>query len=134
MAKTAFEQKHEDQVVHGMDALNKGGPEAIMRIDPKMVARLSELRDMMNTEPGRREIRLEVGARLALIVELGMAELGRAIQEPGIDLFDTAVMGRIGGYINSLNRLLLRWPSPVKEAIDVNELARAKKRVDEASE
>ena len=110
-----------------MIATARGGPESLLRIDPKLVKRLGELRALLDTAPGRREVRVELGARLALICELGIAEIGRQMEQEG-DLFDAAVIKRLATYTNSLSRLLEHWPDPVSEAINVKEL----KKIEEA--
>ena len=118
---------------HGIIAAERGGPEALMRVDPKLVKRLSELRLLVDTEPGRREIRLELAARLALIMELGTAEISRVI-ERGDDVFDTPVLGRYLSFANGLHRMLRDWPDPIEEAQFVEEMDRIHKVLADAEE
>ena len=111
------------KVRHGMIATARGGPGSLMQIDPKLVKRLDELRLLLDTAPGRREVRVELGARLALMCELGIAEVGRQMELEG-DLFDASVVAKLNTWMNSLLKLLDKWPSPVDEAIHVEEMAK----------
>ena len=114
------------KVTHGMK-LAEGGERSLIHFDPKLVKRLDELRVLMDTEPGRRDLRVELGARVALIVELGIAEIGRQMEQQGSDLFDTSVIHKLGTYVNTLSRMLRDWPSPIDDAIQVTELERIDK-------
>ena len=109
------------KVTHGMK-LAEGGERSLIHFDPKLVKRLDELRVLMD-----RDLRVELGARVALIVELGIAEIGRQMEQQGSDLFDTSVIHKLGTYVNTLSRMLRDWPSPIDDAIQVTELERIDK-------
>jgi len=99
---------------HGMEALAARGRAAL---DPAEVASLDELRDLLNTHPGRIEVRTELAARTMMIVEKGYQHVeGKHFTEGGGPLRYLAV------YSNLLARLLDSWPDPIEGAKDVTEL------------
>lgn len=87
---------------HGVFAENLT---TIERLQPEKINRLVELRQLVKTEPGRLEIREELTARMALIVDLGFSHLAQQ-QAEGDDIFATAVLKRLQGYVAETRRLL----------------------------
>lgn len=121
------------KVKHGM-RLAAGGEYSLIHVDPRLVKRLGELRELLATEPGRLDVRLELISRYAIIVELGMAEVGRAIDR-GDDLFDTPVIAKLATYMNALQSAIDKFPDPLDEAIDVEAvLTSAREKLDEVED
>jgi hypothetical protein len=88
---------------HGMFSLRDSGPAKLT--DPVQISRMSQLRQMAKTEPGRQEIREEITARMALICDLGYAELARQ-RQAGESIWDSGVIRRLATYTAETRRLL----------------------------
>ena len=90
---------------HGMKAVEARGREAL---DPAEVQRLEDLRELLATEPGRMEVRGELAARVAIIVERGFQWLGVNGEEHFAK--GTGPLKYLGVYSGLLARLLDNWP------------------------
>ena len=102
---------------HGMEAVVARGREAL---EPKEVMRLEDLRKLMDSKPGRIEVRKELAARVATIVDRGFQWLdvnGDAHFAKG-----TGPLKYLGVYSGLLARLLDNWPDPIEGARDVTAL------------
>ena len=102
---------------HGLHTIERRGREAL---NPAEVQSIGELRAMLDTPPGRIEVRKELTARIALIVARGVHYL----EQDGIEHFQkgTGPLKYIAIYAGLLQRLLDKWPDPLGEAIDVSEV------------
>ena len=115
---------------HGMGVLAVGslGPSAL---SPEGIARLSELRKLLETQGGRGEVRRELAARVAWICEVGFAHI-RARAETSGNIWGKGPITGLATYSALLHRLLDSWPSPVDEAVHVAEIARIERVLEEA--
>ena len=77
-------------------------------LDPAEVQRLEDLRELLATEPGRMEVRQELAARVAIIVERGLQWLGVHGEEHFAK--GTGPLKYLGVYSGLLARLLDNWP------------------------
>ena len=93
---------------HGIRALELSGPDSL-EVEPEKVAALHELREMVRSEPGRRDLREELTARVALIVEMGFGELIKWTDQ-GRPLFQSPVIKRASTWVAELRRLLDSFP------------------------
>jgi hypothetical protein len=107
---------------HGAYALERRGEGALQ---PVQRTRLQELKEQLASEPGRLEYRRELAAFLAMIVELGGANI-REIAEAGGNIWDSSPVSRLGVYLNSLIRLLDGWPKEEGERYDITDILRGK--------
>ena len=100
---------------HGLHTIERRGREAL---NPAEVQSIGELRAMLDTPPGRIEVRKELTARIALIVARGV----RYLEQDGIEHFQkgTGPLKYIAVYAGLLQRLLDKWPDPLDEAINVS--------------
>lgn len=95
---------------HGMQSIAARGVAAVEELGK--VERLSELRLLLATEPGRTEVRVELAARLAIICEAGFEYL-RKQAEAGDNTAiadGTGPIKYLSVYANSLERMLRTWP------------------------
>ncbi len=81
---------------------------------------LRELKDRLQTEPGRLEYRAELASFLAWIVQDGAVELQRK-REAGETIWQDGPLHQLATYINSLTRLLDAWPKE-KPSLDVTSI------------
>jgi len=95
----------QSNIKHGMGAVAARGRDAL---DPAEVQRLEDLRELLATEPGRIEVRQELAARVAIIVERGFQWLGANGEEHFAK--GTGPLKYLGVYSGLLARLLDSWP------------------------
>lgn len=101
-----FTQGHKQNIKHGIDSFAAHGDG---RLQARQITRLSELRQLVESEPGRMDLRKELTARTMLIVELGYAHL-RQQAEKGEDIWAGGVIRRLASYIAETRRLLDSFP------------------------
>ena len=94
-------------VKHGIDAFRTRGPGRLQ--DPASIERYSELKRLLATQPGREDLRIELGARAFLLVEMGFSELHR-VYETGGDLWESPVIRRYATFLAECRRILSDWP------------------------
>ena len=92
---------------HGMRGLEISGPKSL---DSAKYDRLSDLRRIVATHPGRQELRQELAARVALLVEIGFHELVKT-HEDGKSIWESPVIGRYSTYLAELRRVLETFPA-----------------------
>lgn len=92
---------------HGMYSVVKNGEQAMT---PPQKSRYLELKELFESEPGRAEYRVNLGALLAEIIEQGCDQL-RVDASQGKNVWTTpGPLKSIGVFINSVTRLLESWP------------------------
>lgn len=87
---------------HGTHSFQQRGE---VSLKPHQVNRLAELRQMVIDAPGRTELRQELTARTALLVDLGFAYLMEQV-EAGEDIWQGGIIRRLATYIGESRRLL----------------------------
>jgi len=92
---------------HGIYSLRDSGPKTL---DPVQIERYSELKQLVKTHPGRIELREELAARAALLVDLGFSELIKTASD-GQSVWDSPVIRRMGTYMAELRRILDSFPA-----------------------
>lgn len=127
MGKQLFQNGNKAARKHGIRALEDAGPKSL---EPQQVGRLQELRQLVRTHPGRMELRIELTARAALIVDLAMSELTRHA-DSGESIFDSMVIKRGGTWFAELRRLLADFP---EDSSDHAELAHIYTVIQEAED
>lgn len=128
MSPAELEQRREagrGNKKHGQFALEASGLESL---DPQGITRLTELRALMETAPGRLEVRVELAARFALLLEMGFEHMRRQA-ENGEDIWDAGPIKHMSTYANTLTRLMNTHPQAIDEAIDVTEMVKEAKEV-----
>ncbi|MCI0398228.1 MAG: hypothetical protein L0322_25310 [Chloroflexi bacterium] len=106
VSEAQLEQRQQAAVKHGIHAFEARGP---LALDDGRLSRLAELRQMVRSHPGRMELREELTARTALIVDLAMSEL-ITTHEAGKSIWESPVIKRAGTYLAELRRLLDSFP------------------------
>lgn len=89
-------------------------------------AEIDRLTVLLATNPGRIAVRQELAANLVLIIQRGLNYLDTDIGA-GYAREGAGPLSYLGGYMNTLERMLRTWPDPIEEALHVDEL----KRIDE---
>lgn len=107
LTEAELEQRRQAPVTHGMYAFEERGQAAL---DPTKISRLAELRSMVKTQGGRRELKLELLARTALLVEIGFERL-RQQNEEGKSIWEGGVISRLGSYMALVHRLVDSTPN-----------------------
>ena len=116
-------QRQQSGRKHGAYSFRQRGEDAL---GPVQRSRLQELKDQFTSEPGRLEYRRDLAAFLAMIVELGGANI-REIVENGGNIWDSSPISKMGTYLNGLIRLLDTWPKD-KSPQDITELLSGRSR------
>ncbi len=91
---------------HGIYAIEARGEAAL---DEVAAMDYQELRQALRDPQAREEIKLELMARLTIMMRVGFDQMG-VVAERGGDPFGTPVVGRLGTYMNLLARLLGSFP------------------------
>ena len=112
--QTSFTNTNKAAVTHGIYSFEANGPGVL---SPVEVASLQELRELAMTEQGRTEIKVEVTARLTVIVQKAFADMMES--QKGAGWWNSGVVGRGGTYLAELRRWLLSFPPDRGEVIDV---------------
>ena len=112
--KTSFTDSNKAAVTHGIYSFEANGPGVL---SPVEVASLQELRELAKTEQGRTEIKVEVTARLMVIVQKAFADMMESQKGPG--WWNSGVVGRAGTYLAELRRWLESFPPDRGEVIDI---------------
>jgi len=102
LSDAELEQRRQAARTHGLRAFEARGERSL---EPGQVNRLQELREMVRDRPGREDLRRELLARTALLVEIGFAHL-RQEAEAGADIWGSNVVKRLGTYLAESRRLL----------------------------
>ena len=108
MAAPRNQRNNENAKRHGIRQFEDRGPARLT--DPAQIERFAELKRMVKSEPGRIELRQELAARAALLVDLGFSELIRT-NEAGKSIWNTPTIKRMGTYMAELRRLLDSFPA-----------------------
>ena len=74
------------------------------------ITNLKELKARLASDQGRKEYRVDLAAAIAMICELGFAQLREDV-ETGKDIWTGGVIKILGSYSNSLTRMLDNWPA-----------------------
>ncbi len=106
---------------HGIHGFEKRGEDAL---DPQGVDRLSELRQLLAEEPGRKDYRLELTARMALICELGFAHLQKKA-EAGEEIWEGGIIRRLATYVAETRRLIATFNDELPPGSAAEIIARA---------
>ena len=109
-------QRQQAAKTHGIFSFEERGPDAL---EPSEVASLQELRDMIDTPEGEREVVTEVKARLVIIVRKVFNDMAQLEKDP--KWWDAGVVGRGGTYLAELRRWLIAFPSERGEAKNITE-------------
>lgn len=104
--QTSFEKGHTAAEKHGIHTFEARG---VTALEPGRLSRLAELRQLVKSQPGRLELREELTARCALIVDIAMSELVKT-HEAGDSIWDSPVIKRAGTYLAEMRRLLDSFP------------------------
>ena len=91
---------------HGIYAIEARGEAAL---DDVGALEYRELRQALRDPQIREEIKLELVARLVVMMRAGFDQMG-VVAERGGDPFGAPVVGRLGSYMNLLARLLGSFP------------------------
>ena len=103
-------------------------------IDPQQISKLDELREMVKSDAGRIELKLELAARLGLLAEIGFGSLHdryaskKARKSHTGNLWDDPVIKRLATYLNLYVRVL----DSFSREDDSNEYREELKRIHEA--
>ena len=106
---------------HGIHGIEKRGEDAL---DPQGVDRLCELRQLLAEESGRKEYRLELTARMALICELGFAHLQQKA-EAGEEIWEGGIIRRLATYVAETRRLIATFNDELPPGSAAEIIARA---------
>lgn len=102
LTEAELEQRRQAARKHGIRAFETRGEDALL---PAQITRLAELRLQLRDAPGRMELRQELTARMALIVEIGFAHIAEQ-RARGEDIWEGGIIKRYGTYAAELRRLL----------------------------
>ncbi len=105
--KNTFQEGNQAAVKHGIYSFQNRGDKSL---NPQRVGRLAELRELVQTQPGRQELREELAARCALIVDLAMADLVKTHND-GHSIWTSPVIKRMGTFMAELRRVLDTFPA-----------------------
>ena len=98
---------HINKQTHGLYAFADKGEKALT---PARHEYLKELKARLASDQGRKEYRVDLAAAIAMICELGFAQLREDV-ETGKDIWTGGVIKILGSYSNSLTRMLDNWPA-----------------------
>lgn len=121
------EQRQQASRKHGIHAFESRGERALA---PAEVARLQELRNLVRTAPGRREIREEIVARLVVIARKVFNDMEQMAGSE--EWWESGVVKRGGTYLAELRRWLDTFPTQDGSQYDA-ELERIREVVEEHS-
>ena len=100
---------------HGMYAIDGRGEAAVT--DPRLIARLRDLRQLARAHEGRQELREELLSRVLLICEIGFSEVQKTV-ERGESIWDVPPIKRLATYIAEARRLLDSFPKGDEKVVD----------------
>jgi hypothetical protein len=102
---------------HGIYAFRDRGESAL--VDPEHVSSLTELRQLVRSQPGRQALREEMTARVALICYLGFSEVQKWHSD-GKPIWESPVLKRASTWMDELKRLLDSFP-PDQATFDITD-------------
>jgi hypothetical protein len=117
-SSTSFTEGNTASKTHGIYSFEAKGTNSL---SPPEITRLDELRERAKTEPGRTEIKVEIIARLQIIVQKAFDDMASA---PGGNFWNSGVVGRAGSYLAELRRWLESMPPDKQNVIDAEAMIR----------
>jgi hypothetical protein len=123
MSERALKHQQQANRSHGMYAYQKRGEDAL---EPIQLSRYQELKTLFDSEPGRVEYRKDLAAHVAMILELGFANL-RELAESNQTIWDKPPIRAMGTYLNTFVRLLDGWPKDAGDPQDITDILRGGK-------
>lgn len=114
---TSYTEGNQAAKRHGIYSFEK---DVNRGLQPFEIDSLQELRELARSEQGRMDLKIEVIARLSIIVRKAFTDMG---ESQGAGLWSSGVIGRAGTYIAELRRWLEIIPSDKRDdALDAAKL------------
>jgi hypothetical protein len=121
VSEVGLKQRQQASRKHGEYAFRRRGDDAL---EPSQISALSELRELVETNPGRLELRKELTARMALICEIGFSYLREQVED-GEDIWAGGIINRLSTYVAETRRLLDSFSDDTPKGSAVEIIAQA---------